>query len=909
MTRSALTEGRAGDVARMLEPLVAELSRDGVACPDGRGEVLVCLLLARVRLLRFGDAAGARSLLEAIHRSEGRVTVEDEVERRLWLGWTHLWAARGTTGFVRALHLLEEAAAHESGAETPLAFWSHLGRSLAYHRLDEPELARGALTEATRLEPRLRDLPARAWLLDVRSQVALSEGDLGDAERDVDELDALGRRAGDAVLSGRAAAHRALLRFRRGDAPELVLADGTEADELLGRSVVAPCTLQLQLWSILVRTLARAGAVDEAERRASAASDDALPFGRAHLLLALASVHLQRGQHGRAAEQLEAAARGLDRLPPSIEAELADLRGAYFLALGATDAALAEACSAVATARTLRRRPLLAAALLFEARVRLARGERPHAARLLAEAGELVAGSGELPLIARRTALASELAEADGRDGAARALRHLARGAAVLTGVPDGGGEPAHPEDAALPSPDLLLDLLEHLSASARLAAWAALRWLASPDGTAAAVFQHHAGGGWRMLTGSPSFATLDERPDPSGADDQQLARSRWTLLGHCGDRALYLAVSRSRSDRWPECEALALARLACRSALAREAHFQAERAAGGASAAERGTRRDRGVHPAPHGFAESTVTAGLHVPVLLCGEAGTGKEAFARRLHGESGAGGPFVSVNCANEAADVLETLLFGRDGRGAVEAAREGTLLLNAVEELSGELQLRLVRALGGPATPRSPGTPRLVAGTRADLAAHVRAGRFREDLFLLLSARRITLKPLRERRRELPLLVHHLLCDLRPRGAALAAITDEALEALVRYDWPGNLRQLRNEIERALLVVGHEPVPVIGLADLSPSIQERRTAPPAAEAPVLGPEERILMPGHDLGDVLAGTERALIERVLAEHEGQVTTCAHILGLTRQGLYKKMKRLGIDVARFQPGPAATS
>ena len=177
-----------------------------------------------------------------------------------------------------------------------------------------------------------------------------------------------------------------------------------------------------------------------------------------------------------------------------------------------------------------------------------------------------------------------------------------------------------------------------------------------------------------------------------------------------------------------------------------------------------------------------------------------------------------------------------------------------------------------------------------------------GRFRPALRNRLRVISLHVPPLRERRPDIPLLARHFLDRMRPEGSALVSITQPAMEALLRYNWPGNVRQLRNEIERALVHVQSEPAPTITLDMLLDAIVENareRTSPDTSP----DASDAILEPDQTLNDVLSRTEKSVIERVLQACDGQVTASADVLGLTRQGLYKKMKRLGIDASAFQP------
>ncbi|RMH59376.1 MAG: sigma-54-dependent Fis family transcriptional regulator, partial [Bacteroidetes bacterium] len=145
-------------------------------------------------------------------------------------------------------------------------------------------------------------------------------------------------------------------------------------------------------------------------------------------------------------------------------------------------------------------------------------------------------------------------------------------------------------------------------------------------------------------------------------------------------------------------------------------------------------------------------------------------------------------------------------------------------------------------------------------------------------------------------------------LQTPGTPLASITSDAMEVLCRYAWPGNVRQLRNELERALTAVRSEPAPVIDCAALSPLLRESVDAPPPIASVRTDGNGLVPAPGESLDDVLARAEKAIIERVLTDLDGQVSASAQALGLTRQGLYKKMKRLGIDPAAYS-SPAAPS
>jgi DNA-binding NtrC family response regulator len=314
------------------------------------------------------------------------------------------------------------------------------------------------------------------------------------------------------------------------------------------------------------------------------------------------------------------------------------------------------------------------------------------------------------------------------------------------------------------------------------------------------------------------------------------------------------------------------------------------------------------------------------HSPVLVTGERGTGKAFVARAVHRTSRrADGPWQAVRCDNMQQTSMRARLFGRAAggeagggsamAGAFQAADGGTLLLRNVEALPATLQADVLRAIQtGEVVPVGASSPdtvdvRVTATSRVSLVEQVREGAFQEALFYQLNVIPLRVPPLRERRDDIPLLVQHFLDRCRPAGMPPASITDDALEALLRYDWPGNVQQLRNEIERVLAYVRSEPSPTVDRSLLSDAVRDADAD--ADHRPALNGSvdpDQILRPDRTLNDVLARTERALIERVLRACDGQVTASADVLGLSRQGLYKKMKRLDIDASAFHPDVEAS-
>jgi two-component system, NtrC family, response regulator AlgB len=288
---------------------------------------------------------------------------------------------------------------------------------------------------------------------------------------------------------------------------------------------------------------------------------------------------------------------------------------------------------------------------------------------------------------------------------------------------------------------------------------------------------------------------------------------------------------------------------------------------------------------------------AATDVPILVRGENGTGKGVLARAVHAWSRrAAGPFITVSCPSLSAELLESELFGhvrgaftgavRDVPGKVAAAEGGTLFLDEIGDMPAPLQPKMLRFLQekeyervGETKTRSADV-RLVAATNRDLEAAVAAGQFREDLLYRLNVVELTLPPLRRRSDVLDLADHLLDFFARQTGHHLTAFTTEAREALARHAWPGNLRELRNAIERAAILAEG---PEVGLADLP---------------------ERITAPRTDLGEVpvevgaMVSLERLEVEhirRVLAA-ASSLDEAARALGVDPSTLYRKRKLHGL-------------
>jgi transcriptional regulator with PAS, ATPase and Fis domain/pSer/pThr/pTyr-binding forkhead associated (FHA) protein len=286
---------------------------------------------------------------------------------------------------------------------------------------------------------------------------------------------------------------------------------------------------------------------------------------------------------------------------------------------------------------------------------------------------------------------------------------------------------------------------------------------------------------------------------------------------------------------------------------------------------------------------------AACDLPVLVYGESGTGKELVARAIHSNSDrAGAELVTVNCAAFPETLLENELFGhvrgaytgadRSKKGLFEAAHGGTLFLDEVASMSQAMQIRLLRVLqdgeirpvGAPSSVRV--NVRVVAASNQELKAMVAAGTFREDLYYRLRVLQVIVPPLRERREDIPALVAHFL---EKHGFNGVTVSPDALDALGNYAWPGNVRELENELRRASVVGG----PTITREGLSRHIVESTKL-------LVGEDSSF----HDLGELVKSVESREIEKALRRSEGNKTRAAHLLGISRFTLQRKLDKYGI-------------
>jgi len=305
---------------------------------------------------------------------------------------------------------------------------------------------------------------------------------------------------------------------------------------------------------------------------------------------------------------------------------------------------------------------------------------------------------------------------------------------------------------------------------------------------------------------------------------------------------------------------------------------------------------------------------------VLVTGESGTGKEMVARALHHLSPRKDKaFVGVNCGAIPESLIESELFGHvrgaftgavsDRPGLFIAADGGTLFLDEIGELSSQMQVKLLRVLQERKVKKVGGTNeqeidvRVVAATNRDLEAEIERGAFRRDLFYRLNVIQLYLAPLRARREDIPLLVDHFV---RKHAAALGRDIDSvSLEAMVRlcdYDFPGNVRELENLVERALTLESSDEITVTSLPALVPRSRQRETTGGAPSAAADFPTE-----GVDLERMVADFERDLIGKAMERSNGVRKEAARLLGISFRSFRYRLSKLGVasDVDEDLPEP----
>lgn len=289
-------------------------------------------------------------------------------------------------------------------------------------------------------------------------------------------------------------------------------------------------------------------------------------------------------------------------------------------------------------------------------------------------------------------------------------------------------------------------------------------------------------------------------------------------------------------------------------------------------------------------------LVAATRATVLICGESGSGKENLARFLHVQSPlASRPFIAINCANLPENLVESELFGHrrgafsnaiaDRDGLVRAAHNGTLFLDEIGELPLTAQAKLLRFLeNGEILPLGYDQPikanvRVIAATNCELEKMVKAGRFRADLFYRLQVVPMEVPPLRERASDIEVLLNHFFTlAAEEHGLQRVCLDTEAIKVLKEYNWPGNIRELKNLCERLTILCGFQNGP-LGVQNLPFNVRSGNPQP--STGPVAAPLN------------LGQTERDLIQRALEQTGGNRTRAARLLGISRYTLLYRMKK----------------
>jgi DNA-binding NtrC family response regulator len=295
---------------------------------------------------------------------------------------------------------------------------------------------------------------------------------------------------------------------------------------------------------------------------------------------------------------------------------------------------------------------------------------------------------------------------------------------------------------------------------------------------------------------------------------------------------------------------------------------------------------------------------------VLVVGETGTGKELVARAVHDASSRRGqPFVAINCAALPESLLESELFGHEKgaftsavgqrKGRFELAHGGTILLDEIAEMPLAMQAKLLRVLQDRRFERVGGSQtvevdvRVIAATNRDLLRLAKEGKFREDLYYRLNVVKIDLPPLRERPEDISLLARHFVEKFSRPGAPPKAIAPEAMEALIQYRWPGNIRELENAIERACVTTRDD---VIRVENLPPEILE----PGRPRLQLAVDLSRPLT--EQVAELTAAFEERYLRRALKKCRGHIGRTAHLTGLSRRTITEKLTLYQIDKTEFK-------
>jgi DNA-binding NtrC family response regulator/tetratricopeptide (TPR) repeat protein len=647
-------------------------------------------------------------------------------------------------------------------------------------------------------------------------------------------------------------------------------------------------------WSVKVlgaRLALRRGALDEAVARADeilAAS--APPFDALQTTLTAAEALTAANRLPEAEQRLSTASDAIDpRIAPATWGEYLRLRGAVHAKSGAHADAYHDFSQSVTLLDLL--------------------GERYQAALSHLALGRLVAVTGARSVADRHL---TKALDAFAQLGAERDVEDTENARKLLTNV--GSGEYlASPTDA---DDAIVRRIVDAAALPDLLARETALALLEAAAGEGAVILTTRAGEIQVVayagcdLTAARALARVGAHGAASGRGAAFVES-----LGRTVDGPRLAIVSSNRPIGHP-----VMRRLRMIAAVARQGFALC--AARDRSADTVGPAVDQSLEPLLPGFLSASAAMGRVVEqiqrlqsndltVLITGESGTGKELVARAIHaGSHRSAAMFLPYNCTTTGRDLADSQLFGHrrgaftgavsDQIGLVRSAAGGTLFLDEIGDIAIDVQPKLLRFLEqseimpiGETRPQRVDV-RVLAATNADLEQRVAEGKFREDLYYRLSVIRIHIPPLRERREEIPHLSTFFLRESSERlGKPDIQLSSEALDLFSQYWWPGNVRQLRNEIQRAVAMSA--PGGTIAPAHLSPEISATHL-PGAATLPGRKMSRGGALPAS-LAAAVEELERELIQTALDKSSGNISETARSLGLTRRGLYLKLRRLGLD------------
>jgi len=672
------------------------------------------------------------------------------------------------------------------------------------------------------------------------------------------------------------------------------------ASEFLGRAgdaygAYGRETSQWYEWSVRVlgaRLALRRGAVDEAVGRADEILQaGAPPFDALQATLIAAEALTSADRLAESEQRLSIAADALDpKSAPATWGEYLRLRGAFHARNGNAADAYHDFAQSVTLLDLL--------------------GERYQAGLSHLALGRLVAQTGARSIAERQLNQAQAIFD---QLGAERDLADTRAAQDLLTTI--GSGEyvisPADADDAIvrrIVDAAALPDLLGRETAAALLEAAAA---------DSAVVFAELTGGDVRVIAwagcdgdGARTLARMARHETPYGRGALILEP-----LGRDADGPRFALVASPRPIGHPVAR-----RVKMIAAVARQG-FALCAARDRSSAIPEGLAIDRSLEPVVPGFLAASAAMARVVEqiqrmqsndlsVLITGESGTGKELVSRAIHVGSHRGAAmFLPYNCTTTGRDLADSQLFGHrrgsftgavsDQPGLVRTASGGTLFLDEIGDLPLDVQPKLLRFLEqheimpiGETRPQKVDV-RVLTATNADLEQRVAEGKFREDLYYRLSVIRIHVPPLRERREEIPHLSTYFLREASERlGKPDIRLSSEALDMFSQYWWPGNVRQLKNEVQRAVAL--SVPGGTIEPEHLSPEISA--TPVPAGGSPASGARMPARGNTH-LASAVEQIEREMIQAALDRSAGNIAETARTLGLTRRGLYLKLRRLGLD------------